>query len=93
MHSHEHRRHDVVAAARVGEQFVEQIASAGMVPEMMVRIADGQLGLENFFHGRSAHGDPGRSPVWIEALPRFQTTDCLIRAIRQPGAVRTSVCV
>ena len=46
---HKHRRDDVVTAVGIGQQLVEQIAPAGAVPEMMVRIDDRQLGLEDRF--------------------------------------------
>src|SRR5438105_15745167 len=44
---HEHGGEDVVAAARIRQQFVEQIAPARPVPEMMMRIDDRQIGLED----------------------------------------------
>ena len=40
-------RDDVVAAADVFEQVLEQVAVAGPVPQMMVRIDDRQIGLED----------------------------------------------
>ena len=43
----EHRATHVVPAARVGEQLVDQVAAAGMVPQVMVRVADRQVGLED----------------------------------------------
>jgi len=39
-----------VAAAGVGEQLVEQIATARVIPQVMVRVADCQAGLEDLFH-------------------------------------------
>ena len=33
----------------VGQQLVEEVATARMVPEMVVRVADGPLGLEDLF--------------------------------------------
>ena len=44
---HEHRGDDVVAAAGVGEQLVEQIAVLRVVPEVVVRVADRQLRLDD----------------------------------------------
>ena len=44
---HEDRRHDIVAAARIRQQFVQQVAAFGVVPKMVVRVADRQLGLED----------------------------------------------
>src|SRR5262245_60033020 len=41
-----HGLHDVVAAARVLRQFVHQVAPAFVVPYVMVRIENRQLGLE-----------------------------------------------
>ena len=53
VHGHaldEHRGHHVVAAAGVRQQLVDEVAAAGMVPEVVVRVADGPLGLEDLFH-------------------------------------------
>ena len=44
---HIDRRDDVVAAVGVGQQLVEQVAPAGPVPQMVVRIDDRQVGLED----------------------------------------------
>ena len=44
---HEDGRDDVVAAVGVGQQLVEQIAPAGSIPEMVMRIDDRQVGLED----------------------------------------------
>ena len=41
------RRDDVVAGIDVGQKLVEQIAAAGVVPQMMVRIDDRQIGFED----------------------------------------------
>ena len=41
-------RDDVVAAADIPEQVREQIAVVRSVPQMMMRIDDRQIGLENF---------------------------------------------
>jgi hypothetical protein len=38
-----------VAAGRVCEQFIEQIAPARPIPQMVVRIDDRQVGLEDLF--------------------------------------------
>ena len=46
----EHGAPHIVAAAGVGQQLVEQVAAARMVPEVMVGIADRQAGLEDVFH-------------------------------------------
>ena len=43
----EHARDDVVARAHIGQQFVEQIAAARVIPEMMVRVDDRQIGLDD----------------------------------------------
>jgi hypothetical protein len=43
----EHGLDDVVARIDVGQEFVEQIAAARMVPEMMVRVDDRQIRLED----------------------------------------------
>ena len=77
-----------MAAAGVGQQLVEQVAAAGMVPQVMVRIADRQRGLEDVFHQRAP-----AAPEWMAALPRFHATACRTREIRQPWGVRTSVWV
>ena len=42
----EHGRDDVVSRVDVGQEFVEQIAAARVVPEMMVRVDDRQIGFE-----------------------------------------------
>jgi hypothetical protein len=39
--------HDVVARAQVGQQLVEQIAMVGPIPQVMVRVDDGQVGIED----------------------------------------------
>ena len=44
---HEHRGDDVVATVGVGQQIVEHVAPARPFPQMMVRIDDRQLGLED----------------------------------------------
>ena len=44
---HEHRRDDVVTGAGICQQLIEQIAPAGPVPQVVVRINDRQLGLED----------------------------------------------
>jgi hypothetical protein len=46
---HEHRRDDVVTAVGIGQQLVEQIAPAWAVPEMMMRIDDRKVRLEDRF--------------------------------------------
>src|SRR5262249_19575364 len=56
----EHRGAHVVAALHIGEQLVEQIALVGnargaQIPEVMVWIADGQLGLQRLLLGQ---GEP-----------------------------------
>src|SRR5215472_4269144 len=43
----EHGLDDVVAGVDIGQQLVEQIAAAGMIPEMMVRVDDRQIWLED----------------------------------------------
>jgi len=43
----EHGRDDVVPRVDVGQEFVEQIAAARVIPEMMVRIDDRQIGPED----------------------------------------------
>src|SRR6516162_1672020 len=43
----EHGRDDVVPRVDVGQEFVEQIAAARVLPEMMVRVDDRQIGLED----------------------------------------------
>src|SRR5205823_4326045 len=52
----EHGGDHVMAAARVGQQLVEEVTALRMVPEVMVRIDDRQVGLENGFvdHGRES---------------------------------------
>jgi len=45
---HEHRRHDVVAAAGVAAKFVQQVGAA-MHPEVMVGIADRELRIQRVF--------------------------------------------
>jgi hypothetical protein len=40
----------VVTATGIGQQLVQQVAPAGMVPQVMVRVADGPRGLEDLFH-------------------------------------------
>jgi hypothetical protein len=44
----EHGRDDVVPRAHIGQELVEQIAAARVIPEMMVRVDDRQIGLEDF---------------------------------------------
>ena len=43
----EHGRDDVVAGAEIGEQLVQQVAVVGPLPQMMMRVDDRQLGLED----------------------------------------------
>ena len=43
----EHGRDDVVAGVDVGQELVEQIAAARVIPQMMVRVDDRQIGIEN----------------------------------------------
>src|SRR6516165_1468572 len=45
----EHGRDDVVTRVDVGQEFVEQIAAARVIPEMMVRVDDRQIGFEYLF--------------------------------------------
>jgi hypothetical protein len=54
---HKHGGNDIVAAAGVGHQLVEQVAPIRPIPEMMVGIDDGQIGLED---GLVAAG----KPIW-----------------------------
>jgi hypothetical protein len=42
-----------VARAGVGQQLVEQVAMVGVVPQVMVRIDDGQVGLSQASSGRN----------------------------------------
>ena len=44
---HVHRRDDVVAAVHVGQEIVSEVARARANPQVVVRIDDGQLRLEN----------------------------------------------
>ncbi len=44
---HEHRRDDVVTAVGVGQQFIKEVTPARPVPQMVVRIDDGQVGVED----------------------------------------------
>ena len=44
---HIHGRNDVVAAARIRQQLIQQVAPPRAVPQMVVRIDDRQLGLED----------------------------------------------
>ncbi len=44
---HEHRGHDVVAGADVVEKLVEQVAMVRTLPQVMVRVDDGQFGIED----------------------------------------------
>src|SRR5215471_18047052 len=53
---HEDRRHHVVAGADVGEEFVEQVAVIRPLPQMMMRVDDGQVGLEDGLRG--PRGEP-----------------------------------
>jgi hypothetical protein len=46
-----------VARAGVGDQLVQQVAMVGMVPQVMVRIDDRQVGLEDRL--LRALGEPG----------------------------------
>ena len=48
----EHRGHDVVPAAQVREQFVQQVAMIGAMPQMMMRIDDRQIRIEDRLRGR-----------------------------------------
>ena len=57
-----HGRDDVVAGVRVGQQLVEQIAVAAAQPQMMVRIDDRQLRLDD----RLRRG--GREPGFIRRI-------------------------
>ena len=43
----EHGGDDVVAGAKVGEQLVEQVAMAASLPQVMMGVDDGQVGIEN----------------------------------------------
>ena len=44
---HEHRRDDVVTAAGVGQELIEEVTPARPVPQMVVRINDRQVGVED----------------------------------------------
>ena len=79
-----------MAAARVAQQLVEEIAPARMIPQVMVRIADRQRGLQDLLQLGQAHGRAGRAPGCTAGLPRFQATLCCTRAMRQPCVVRIS---
>ena len=59
---HEHRRQDVVAAVGIGEQVVEQVAPVLAVPQVMMRIDDRQVGLEDRLR---APGEPVVADVKI----------------------------
>ena len=52
---HEHRRADIVPAAGVLQQFVQQVAVEGVVPKVMVRIDDRQVRLQDLLPCR---GEP-----------------------------------
>src|SRR5207237_2062198 len=52
----EDRGDDVVAPADVVEELVEQVAMPTALPEMMVRVDDGQVGLEDRL--RRTRGEP-----------------------------------
>ena len=52
----EHGGDDVVAAVEVGQQFVEQIAVPAAQPQMMVRVDDRQIGIEDRL--RRGRGEP-----------------------------------
>jgi hypothetical protein len=43
----EHGGQDVVAGVDVGQQLIEQVAPVGPVPQMVVRVDDGQVGLQD----------------------------------------------
>jgi len=43
----EHRGDDVVAGVQICQELVQEIAMALPLPEMVVRVDDGQLGLED----------------------------------------------
>ena len=67
-----------VAAVQVRQQFVEQIAPAGAIPQVVVRVDDRQIGFEDLLapavqpllaNGRGAAG------VLISGLLRFQIKD------------------
>ena len=52
---HEHGCEDIVSAADVEQQIIEQITPTWSIPQVMVRIDDRQLGLERRFLRR---GEP-----------------------------------
>jgi hypothetical protein len=66
-----HGRTHVMAAGDVGDQLVQEIPLVGealraQVPEVMMRIADGQLGLQSRFLGQ---GQPVITSVWHKTPP------------------------
>ena len=54
----ENRRHHVVAGGQIPHQIIQQIRVAAVVPQMMMRIDDGQLRLQDVL------GQPGQ-PGWV----------------------------
>ncbi len=68
----EHGRDNVMAGVEVGEQFVEQIGVVAALPQMMVRIDDRQVGIEDRLgRGRRQPGFVGCvDPAELPFLPR-----------------------
>ncbi len=73
---HEHGGDDVVAAVGIGEQVVEQIAPARAIPQMMVRIDDRQIGLEDRLGA-------ARKPVVADVK--------IVRSFRRAGRLRHGI--
>ena len=46
---HEYRRDDVVAAPNVRQQLVKQVAAPWVVPQVVMRVANGQVGFQHVF--------------------------------------------
>ena len=55
----EHRRDNVVAGVEIGQQLIEQIAVAVAHPEMMARIDDRQVGVEDRLRLSGRHASSG----------------------------------
>jgi hypothetical protein len=86
---YEHRRHNVVAAACINQQLVDQVPPGASHPKMMVRIDDREGGFENRLLAKVepflAHWIRRRLLRFNRRLLRFKKIDSKGRSRAQPG--------
>src|SRR5437660_12884810 len=81
-----------MAAVGIGEQLVKQVAPAGAIPQMMMRIDDWQRGLEDFFLASVKPVLPDREIVCRMRGGHRLDHQIPPKVARYSAAIRTSGC-